>query len=164
MSHTLQLGDAQVDEDKLANLCRHYDVRELSLFGSAVRGEMQPGSDIDVMVEFDPDVRIGLLKFARILRWSRTIGSMDSPIANRRIAQNRRRSSRGLVRARSQGLPDGRRESVSPHRRAGPKAVPVSPGGDCPAPVPMHYWRSANAPPAPTPRSPAQVSHRCGDW
>jgi predicted nucleotidyltransferase len=29
---------------------------------------MQPGSDIDVTVEFDPDVRIGLLKFARILR------------------------------------------------------------------------------------------------
>jgi predicted nucleotidyltransferase len=63
MSHTLQLGDAQGDENKLADLCRHYDVRELSLFGSAVRGEMQPGSDIDVMVEFDPGARIGLLKF-----------------------------------------------------------------------------------------------------
>ena len=63
MSHTLQLGDVQVDPDKLADLCRHYGVRELSLFGSAVRGEMQPGSDIDVMVEFDPSVRIGLLKF-----------------------------------------------------------------------------------------------------
>jgi predicted nucleotidyltransferase len=63
MGHALQLGDALVDENKLADLCRHYDVRELSLFGSAARGEMQPGSDIDVMVEFDSGVRIGLLKF-----------------------------------------------------------------------------------------------------
>ena len=49
MGHTLQPGDAQVDENKLADLCRHYGVTELSLFGSAVRGEMRPGSDIDVM-------------------------------------------------------------------------------------------------------------------
>ena len=63
MGHALQLGDALVDENKLADLCRHYDVRELSLFGSAARGEMQPGSDIDVMVEFDPGARIGLLRF-----------------------------------------------------------------------------------------------------
>jgi predicted nucleotidyltransferase len=63
MGHTLQLGDAQVDQNKLVELCRRYGVRELSLFGSAVRGEMRPGSDIDVMVEFDPSVRIGLLKF-----------------------------------------------------------------------------------------------------
>ena len=63
MGRTLQLGDAQVDENKLADLCRRYGVSELSLFGSAVRGELQPGSDIDVMVEFDPGARIGLLKF-----------------------------------------------------------------------------------------------------
>jgi uncharacterized protein len=63
MSHALQLGDTQVDETKLADLCRRYCVKELSLFGSAVRGERGPGSDIDVMVEFDPNARIGLLKF-----------------------------------------------------------------------------------------------------
>jgi uncharacterized protein len=63
MGHTLQPGDALVDEKQLADLCRQYGVRELSLFGSAVRGEMRPGSDIDVMVGFDPRARIGLLKF-----------------------------------------------------------------------------------------------------
>jgi predicted nucleotidyltransferase len=63
MNHSVQLGDAQIDENKLAELCRNYGVRELSLFGSAVRGEMRPGSDIDIMVEFDPGARIGLLKF-----------------------------------------------------------------------------------------------------
>ena len=63
MGQTLQLGDAQIDEIKLADLCRHYGVIELSVFGSAVRGQMLPGSDVDLMVEFDPDARIGLLKF-----------------------------------------------------------------------------------------------------
>ena len=63
MSNTLHLGDAQIDETKLAELCRRYSVKELSLFGSAVRGEMGPESDIDIMVEFDPSARIGLLKF-----------------------------------------------------------------------------------------------------
>src|ERR1017187_6793884 len=63
MDQTLQLGDAQVEENRLVDLCRQYGVRELSVFGSAVRGEMRAGSDIDIMVEFDPSVRIGLLKF-----------------------------------------------------------------------------------------------------
>ena len=63
MGHTLQLGDAEVDESRLADICRHYGVKELFLFGSAVRGKLRPGSDIDVMVEFDPGVQIGLLRF-----------------------------------------------------------------------------------------------------
>ena len=59
MSRTLQLGIVEVDESKLADLCRKYHVRELSLFGSAARGEMRPDSDIDLLVEFLPDAGIG---------------------------------------------------------------------------------------------------------
>ena len=55
MSRTLQLGNTQVDESKLEEVCRRYRVRELSFFGSAVRGEMRPDSDIDMLVEFQPD-------------------------------------------------------------------------------------------------------------
>jgi len=67
MSLTVYLGDAQVDAAKLADLCQRYGVTELSLFGSAVRGEMGPHSDIDVMVEFDPAARIGILKFESLV-------------------------------------------------------------------------------------------------
>jgi predicted nucleotidyltransferase len=63
MTQTLQLGDMQVDGPSLAEVCRRYGVRELSLFGSAVRGEMRPESDIDIMVEFEPGIRVGLIKF-----------------------------------------------------------------------------------------------------
>jgi hypothetical protein len=47
----------------IAELCRRYHVKELSVFGSAARGDMRAGSDIDLMVEFEPGARIGLLKF-----------------------------------------------------------------------------------------------------
>ena len=67
MNQTLHLGDTQVDGPSLAEVCRRYGVRELSLFGSAVRGEMRPESDIDIMVEFEPGVRIGLIKFESLI-------------------------------------------------------------------------------------------------
>jgi predicted nucleotidyltransferase len=63
MSLTVQLGDAHVDAAQLADLCQRSGVTELALFGSAVPGQMRPESDIDVMVEFDPAARIGILKF-----------------------------------------------------------------------------------------------------
>jgi hypothetical protein len=37
-------------------------VKELSVFGSAARGELRPGSDIDLLVEFLPGARIGLFE------------------------------------------------------------------------------------------------------
>lgn len=39
---------------KLAALCRKYRVRRLGLFGSAARGEAAHGSDIDLLIEFEP--------------------------------------------------------------------------------------------------------------
>ena len=41
MNRTLQLGDTQVDGTSLAEVCRRYGVKELSLFGSAVRGDLR---------------------------------------------------------------------------------------------------------------------------
>ncbi len=63
MNRTLQVGGIQVDSESLAELCRRFGVRELSVFGSAARGEMGPESDLDIMVEFEPGVRTGLIKF-----------------------------------------------------------------------------------------------------
>jgi predicted nucleotidyltransferase len=50
--------------EKIAEICRKYYVRELSVFGSAARGDMQPASDIDLLVEFQPEAPIGLFEFA----------------------------------------------------------------------------------------------------
>ena len=67
MGHTLQLGDTLIDRSLLAKICLRYGIKELSLFGSAVRGEMNSESDIDLMVEFEPASRIGLIKFESLV-------------------------------------------------------------------------------------------------
>ena len=63
MKPTLELGKTHIDGAALAAVCRRYSVKELALFGSAVRGEMRPESDVDIMVEFELGARVGLIKF-----------------------------------------------------------------------------------------------------
>lgn len=51
---------------RLAELCRRYGVKSLSLFGSAARGELRPDSDVDLLVEFKPSSRTSLFDLARM--------------------------------------------------------------------------------------------------
>lgn len=46
---------AHVPKEKLADFCRRWKVSELSLFGSVLRDDFRPESDIDVLVTFAPD-------------------------------------------------------------------------------------------------------------
>lgn len=50
------------------SLCRRYHVRELAVFGSAVRGELTANSDLDLLVDFEVDAQIGFLALARMQR------------------------------------------------------------------------------------------------
>ncbi|MDO8746224.1 MAG: nucleotidyltransferase family protein [Thermodesulfovibrionales bacterium] len=45
----------EISHDKIAEFCKRNHISKLSLFGSALRGELRPDSDIDLLVEFDPD-------------------------------------------------------------------------------------------------------------
>jgi hypothetical protein len=50
----------RVDRRKIAAFCRRHHIRKLSLFGSVVRDDFRPDSDVDVLVEFEPDHIPGL--------------------------------------------------------------------------------------------------------
>lgn len=54
------------DREDLAELCRRYGIRRLSLFGSVLKGTDGPDSDIDLLVEFEPDNAPSLLGMAAI--------------------------------------------------------------------------------------------------
>lgn len=54
------------DTPALADFCQKHHIRRLSLFGSAVRGEMMPSSDVDFLVEYDPAHRPGLVELQDI--------------------------------------------------------------------------------------------------
>lgn len=53
-----------VSRDALASFCREHGIRRLAVFGSALRQDFRPESDVDVLVEFDPDRVPGLLGIA----------------------------------------------------------------------------------------------------
>ena len=44
----------RIPQDRLAEFCRRYHIRKLSLFGSVITGDFGPDSDVDVLVEFEP--------------------------------------------------------------------------------------------------------------
>ena len=49
--------------DEIAEFCRRNYIRRLALFGSVLRDDFGPDSDVDVLVEFDPDHIPGLAFF-----------------------------------------------------------------------------------------------------
>lgn len=44
---------------EIADFCRRYAIRKLALFGSVLRNDFRPESDVDVLVEFEPDAHVG---------------------------------------------------------------------------------------------------------
>jgi predicted nucleotidyltransferase len=54
--------------DKIAEFCKRNGVRKLSLFGSALRDDFRPDSDIDLLVEFRDGAAPSLLDLARMER------------------------------------------------------------------------------------------------
>ncbi len=50
----------EIPRDKIADFCRRHHIRKLSFFGSVLRDDFDPDSDIDVLVEFEPGYVPGL--------------------------------------------------------------------------------------------------------
>ncbi|MGA3039487.1 MAG: nucleotidyltransferase family protein [Bryobacteraceae bacterium] len=64
---TLATG-ARLPVAEIGEICRRYQVKELSIFGSAARGDLRPESDVDFLVDFLPDARPGLLGLPAMAR------------------------------------------------------------------------------------------------
>jgi len=56
----------QVPTEQIRDFCRRNHIRQLLLFGSVLRDDFRPESDVDVLVEFEPGAQIGLFEFVRI--------------------------------------------------------------------------------------------------
>ena len=54
----------ELSREKIAEFCRRNHIRRLALFGSILRGDSGPHSDIDFLVEFNPDHIPGLIRLA----------------------------------------------------------------------------------------------------
>jgi hypothetical protein len=60
------MRQSQIDipEDLVADFCRRHHIRRLSLFGSVLRDDFGPDSDVDVLVEFEEGKSPGLIRLA----------------------------------------------------------------------------------------------------
>jgi predicted nucleotidyltransferase len=56
----------EVPQEQIEAFCRKWKIREFALFGSVLRDDFRPDSDVDVLVEFEPDARFTLFDFVHM--------------------------------------------------------------------------------------------------
>ena len=64
-----------IPKEKIAAFCRRNRIRRLALFGSVLRDDFKPESDVDVLVDFEPGARVGLRFFSMEQELSEIVGS-----------------------------------------------------------------------------------------
>ena len=53
-----------IPRDEITAFCRRNRIRKLAFFGSVLRDDFRPDSDVDVLVEFEPGAPVGLISLA----------------------------------------------------------------------------------------------------
>lgn len=64
----------KLPREPLEELCRRHHIRRLALFGSVLREDFRPESDVDILVEFEPGHTPGLRFFATERELSELLG------------------------------------------------------------------------------------------
>lgn len=68
------LAQISFPKERIAEFCRKHHIKKLAIFGSVLRSDFRADSDIDVLVEFDPDHIPGLAFFAMADELSEILG------------------------------------------------------------------------------------------
>jgi hypothetical protein len=56
----------ELPEQRIRELCQRQRIRKLALFGSVLRDDFTPSSDVDILIEFEPDERVGFVRLTAI--------------------------------------------------------------------------------------------------
>ncbi len=56
----------KLPEEEIDAFCRRHRIRRLAFFGSVLRDDFTSESDVDVLVQFEPGTRVGLIGFAQM--------------------------------------------------------------------------------------------------
>lgn len=76
-----------VSTEAIAAFCRRWQVAELALFGSVLRDDFRPDSDVDVLVTFSPGVRQGLRERVRMAEELRQLFGRPVDVVERRLIE-----------------------------------------------------------------------------
>ena len=76
--------------ERIAEFCRRWKVREFSLFGSVLRDDFRPDSDVDVMVDFEPDAKRSLFDLVSMMDELKEIFGREVDLLTRRAVEQSR--------------------------------------------------------------------------
>ena len=73
--------------DKIASFCRRWKALELAIFGSALREDFSPESDLDFLISFSPDADWGLLEHMQMQQELRDLLQRNVDLVSRRAIE-----------------------------------------------------------------------------
>jgi hypothetical protein len=87
----------EIPREEIAEFCRKWKIEELSLFGSAMREDFRPDSDVDVLVRFFPEARWGLFDLMSMEEELKAIFGREVDLVERSVVEQ----SRNYVRRKA---------------------------------------------------------------
>jgi predicted nucleotidyltransferase len=87
----------EIPRKEIAEFCRRWCIEELSIFGSALREDFRPDSDVDVLVRFSPEARWGLFDLMRMEEELKAIFGREVDLVERSTVEH----SRNYVRRKA---------------------------------------------------------------
>ena len=76
-----------IPAEKIRDFCRRNQIRQLLLFGSVLREDFRPDSDVDVLVEFEPDTRVSLFGLVKMENELRVILGREVDMVERKAVE-----------------------------------------------------------------------------
>jgi len=80
----------RIPKAKITEFCKRWNISELALFGSVLRADFCPDSDVDVLVSFVPQARVTLFDMARMQAELKDIFKRDVDLISRRGLEHSR--------------------------------------------------------------------------
>jgi uncharacterized protein len=80
----------KIPKEKIAEFCKRWNVSEFAIFGSALRGDFRPDSDLDVLVSFKPHVHVTLFDMVRMQDELKVIFGREVDLISKRGVENSR--------------------------------------------------------------------------
>lgn len=83
----MQTDTGPVSQEALAEFCRRWKIRELALFGSALRDDFGSGSDVDILVTFAKDADWSLFDHVRMQQELKALFNREVDLVSRRAIE-----------------------------------------------------------------------------
>jgi len=80
----------RIPKTKIADFCKRWQISEFALFGSVLRPDFRPESDVDILISFLPDAHITLFDMARMQEELQIIFKREVDLISKRGVENSR--------------------------------------------------------------------------